>query len=417
MTVDRPLTYDEAEAAGLLDQIGTPLAEAIRDASPPRELVSPRRVEPSDHEANEVTTGAVVTTVADVDCEAVRWLWPARLPLGKVVVLDGDPGLGKSTLMLDIAARVSTGSPMPDGVSGELYRQPAGVVLLSAEDGIADTIRPRLEAAGADLERVHSFDAITELVEGEPVTRPPTIPGDTRDLMGVVRDTAAALVVVDPVMAFLGARLDAHKDTDVRRALHALSTMAERTGAVVVIVRHLNKAGGGHPLYRGGGSIGIIGAARAGLLVAPDPEDEGRRILAVTKSNLAPVPSALAYRLVTDERLDVARVAWEGATGHSAADLLSTDTEEERGAQREAVDILRHILEGGPMAANGVKRQAKEAGVAERTLERAKKKLNVQSERKGFGADGVWTWRLPGHSPPLDAYTANGDSRLPMADR
>lgn len=368
-------------------------------------------------EDQKPTTGAVVTTVADVESEAVRWLWPARLPLGKVVVLDGDPGLGKSTLMLDIAARVTTGSPMPDGGEGQLYRQPAGVVLLSAEDGVADTIRPRLEAAKADLARVHTFDAITEMIEDEAISRPPSIPGDVRDLQGVVRATGAALVVVDPVMAFLGARLDAHKDTDVRRALHALSTMAELTGCVVVIVRHLNKAGGGHPLYRGGGSIGIIGAARAGLLVAPDPEDEGRRILAVTKSNLAPMPPALAYRLVTDDVLDVARVAWEGSTAHTAADLLSTATEEERGAQREAVDILRHILEGGPMAANDVKRQAKAAGVAERTLERAKKSLNVVSDRKGFGADGVWTWRLPGHTSPLDAYTANGDTRLPMADR
>jgi len=251
--------------------------------------------------------------VADVDREQVRWLWPGRIPLGKVTVLDGDPGTGKSTLT--IAAKVTTGSPFPDGARPER----GDVILLNAEDDIGDTIRPRLEAAGADLARCWVLPDVQPEPDRPP--RPPELPADLDAVEGMVKDKQAALVVVDPLMAFLSGQVDSHRDQDIRRVLASLGYMAARTGAAVVIVRHMNK-GQGSALYRGSGSIGIIGAARAGLLVAPDPEDEDRRVLALTKSNLAKMPQALAYRLVDDERYSCARVVWDGVTSHTATDLL-----------------------------------------------------------------------------------------------
>jgi AAA domain len=329
--------------------------------------------------------------VADIAAEPIRWLWPGRLPLGKLAVLDGDPGVGKSTITLTIAAKVSTGSPFPDGSRPE----PADVVLLSAEDEIGDTIRPRLEAAGANLERCWVLPDVRP--EGEP-PRPPELPLDLDQLEGYVKDRGAALVVIDPLMAFLSGQVDAHRDQDVRRALASMAAMAARTGAAVLIVRHLNKTSGGNPLYRGGGSIGIVGAARAGLLAAPDPDDEHRRILAVTKSNLAAMPEALAYRLAPDEQYGVARVVWEGATTHTAADLLRVRPREDDGeapAREEAETVLREILADGPVPARRVKQLARDAGVAERTLDRARLALGATTRREGFGPGAQYLWALP----------------------
>jgi RecA-family ATPase len=160
--------------------------------------------------------------VAHVDREPVRWLWPGRIPLGKLTVLDGDPGVGKSTLTLTIAAKVTTGSPFPDGARPD----PADVILLSAEDDIGDTIRPRLEAAGADLERAWVLPDVQE--DGEP-PRPPELPADLDRLEALVKDQAAALVVIDPLMAFLAGAVDAHRDQDVRRVLARMAYMAART--------------------------------------------------------------------------------------------------------------------------------------------------------------------------------------------
>lgn len=252
--------------------------------------------------------------VADVKPERVEWLWQNRIPLGKVTVLDGDPGLGKSTLTLDLAARASRGSAMPVESAG---REPAGVVLLTGEDGIADTIRPRLEAAGADLKRIVVLTAVRD-AEGRP--QAPMLPNHVTALREATRRVGARLVVVDPLMAFLSGRVDSHRDQDVRGALRELAEMAESAGAAVVIVRHLNKTQGGHPIYRGGGSIGIIGAARAALLVAPNPKDESRRVLAVSKANLGPIPLSLAWRLVPVG--ETCAVSWEGASDCSAKDLL-----------------------------------------------------------------------------------------------
>ena len=333
-----------------------------------------------------------VVVLASVKPERVSWTWTGYIPAGKVTVQEGDPGLGKSTMTLDLAARISRGASMPDRTPGPAA---AGVVILSAEDGLADTIRPRLEAAGADLAKVVALTAI--LGDGE---RMPSLPIDLDEIEATVLEHDAAMVIIDPLMAYLAADVNSHRDQDIRRTLAPLSALAERTGAAVLVVRHLNK-GSGPALYRGGGSIGIIGAARAALLVAPDPEDETRRILAVSKSNLGALPPALAYRVEGDAATGAARIVWEGTTAHTAADLLATPVDDdERGARGDAADFLGELLAHGPVAATEVRRFGREAGISDRTLERAKRDLGVVSERDGFGPGSHVSWSLSAHTSP-----------------
>jgi AAA domain len=314
------------------------------------------------------------------------------LPVGKVVVFDGDPGLGKSTVTADLAARITVGKAMPDGSGGG---NPGAVVLASAEDGLADTIRPRLELAGADLDRVTVIEAL-ELPDGRTV--PLELPGDLEALEAAVRDVGAALVTVDPLMAFLAGTVNASRDQDVRRALHPVKEMAERTGAAVLVVRHLRKAATETAVQRGGGSIGIIGAARVGLMVARDPADADRRILAVTKSNVGPIPPSIAYRLLPDDALGVAAVAWEGPTDHRADDLLGGSAERPAPKRERAEQLLRELLADGPKLRSEIEEAAEDAGVGGRTMEAAKAALGVWSEQRpepGKRGPGSAWWRLP----------------------
>jgi hypothetical protein len=323
--------------------------------------------------------------LSEVEPELVQWLWQDRLPRGKLAVLEGDPGLGKSAVTLDVAARVSAGLELPDGEGCE----PAGVVLLSAEDGLADTIRPRLDAAGADTERIV---ALSTVAEGRTDERTICIPNDLHIVERAIGRVGAALVIADPLMAFLGEKTDAHKDQHIRRALAPTAALAERTGATILIVRHLNKAAGGNTLYRGGGSIGIIGAARSGLVVAKDPEDPERRILAANKHNLSSAAPSLVFSLETAPN-GAARVAWGGTSELSASDILKEPADsEQRSALFEAKGFLLTELADGPVAAERVKKDARGAGVSERTLKRAKRTLGVESKK---GGDGCWTWILP----------------------
>jgi len=351
-----------------------------------------------DEEVARPATAPTLVRVSDVEPEQVEWLWPGRLALGKICVLDGDPALGKSTVTLDIAARASTGLPMPDG---HQLPEAVAVILLSAEDGIADTIRPRLEAHGADLERVHVLDGVG------PWCRPWTT-GDTDALRQAIADTGAKLVIIDPLMAYLEA--NAHKDQEVRKELHPLARLADELGVAILVVRHLNKGSSGNALYRGGGSIGIIGAARSGLIVQADPDDETghRRVLAVSKCNLAEKAPSLAYHIETDELYGCGRVVWDGPSSHTADSLLVQPvSEEERSDQDEAAEFLRAYLAGGRRPAVEVKDAAQAEGIKEWTLNKAKQGLRVLSEREGFGPGSKVWWSL---SPSIDDIHAIDDS-------
>jgi hypothetical protein len=322
-----------------------------------------------------------------------------------LTVLDGDPGLGKSTLTLDLAARVSTGRAMPDGSAS---RSPVGVVLLSAEDDLARTIRPRLEAADADLDRV----ATVELRARDGGTRAPVITaGDLRLVEEAIRTVGAGLLVLDPLVAYLPDGIDTNRDHDVRRALAALSDLASRTDCAAMVVRHLRKSGAESPLYRGGGSIGITAAARAVFLLARDPDDPSgdRRVLAPLKTNLGPMPPSLALRLIVDPWRTHPRLAWEGVSVHDAQALLAVPVGgRHRSAVDEAEDVLRAILDDGPLPASEAERLAGDAGIADRTLDRARRRLGISPRKIGKPGDANqhWEWSLP----PKDA---TGDRRTP----
>jgi hypothetical protein len=269
------------------------------------------------------------------------------------------------------------------------------VVILSAEDGLADTIRPRFDAAGGDPSRVV---AVSTVPDEEGNERQLSIPGDLHVIEAAIDRVGAVLVVIDPLMAFLPGEVNSHRDQDVRRALAPLARLAERTGAAIVVVRHLNKATGGNALYRGGGSIGIVGAARSGLLIAKHPEDDGRRVLASIKCNLAPPAPSLVFSLSSAESGAV-WVEWKGESSLDAAALLSAPTDhEERSALSEAQEFLREALSDGPQPAAEVRQEADSAGIAKRTLDRARQSLGVVAEREGEAGKrggGKWLWRLP----------------------
>ncbi len=345
--------------------------------------------------AEEDAAAAELVRLSNVAAETVHWLWPGRIALGKLTLLAGDPGLGKSLLALDLAARVSTGREMPDAARGDLAG-PAGVVLLSAEDALADTIRPRLDAAGADCTRIVALQSVTERdADGQAVPRQATL-ADLEALRRAVRAVDAALVVIDPLVAYLPARVDAHRDQDVRRALAPLAALAAELGVAVLAIRHLNKNSSvTNATYRGGGSIAFTAAARSELLVAADPADPGRPVLAQVKCNLAAPPAALVYRIDTAPG-GAARLRWLGESALSANALLAAHArdEDDQPALAEALDVLRAILADGPVPAGEVARLARQAGVSERTLKRAKHALSVRSGRAGFGSAGGWRWTL-----------------------
>lgn len=406
--LDLPALPQGGDVSDWLTSGGTPerltgLADATRD------YVASEHPPPQD--TGEWTPK--ITLLSDVAPEQVRWLWPGYIPLGKLTVIDGDPGNGKSTVMCDIAARVSTGRAMPDGVASDLD-SPAGVVLLSAEDGPADTIRPRLDAAAADVARV----ALLECAVSGERERGITL-ADLDHIEAAIATVNAALVVVDPLMAFLGGETNSYRDQDMRAVLAPLARLADRTGAAIVVIRHFSKGQTANVLYRGGGSIGIIGAARVGLVIAPDPDepDSPRRVLAVAKSNLAIKPPAMAYRL-TQAANGVAYASWEGATHHTAAMLTGPQSDdEERNAQTDAASVLREILAGGALPADDVKAEGKRAGISERTLWRAKAKIGIRARKEGFGDGARWLWELPPDAPydrsvPKDAEVCQSN---PMA--
>ncbi len=345
-------------------------------------------------DVNGQHAAAVVLRMAEVKPEPVRWLWPGRFPLGRLSEVSGDPGLGKSTLLYDLAARVTRGDAMPDGSPGP---GPAGVLILSAEDDLASVIRPRLEAAGADLGRV----GVLRLRDADGELREPTL-ADLAELEWAGRELGALLVIVDPLMDYLPRDVDAHRDQDVRRPLAALRALAERLGAAVVIVRHLNKSQSESPLYRPGGSIGITATMRAGHLLAADPAG-GALVLAPTKSSLAPMPKPLRLRLVTDPGSTFARVSWEGECEHSAASLLAPPpTPEDRSAVEEADEFLRELLAAGPVLSREAESEAKSAGLKLATVRRARERLGIVPRKAGRpGEPGQhWTWALPEDAQP-----------------
>jgi putative DNA primase/helicase len=322
--------------------------------------------------------------VSDLRPEPVRWLWPGRLALGKLALLEGDPGLGKSLVTLDFCARLSRGRPLPDGSATP---GPANAVVLNAEDGAADTVRSRLAALGADLDRVFVPAALE--AGGESLR----LPSQLARLEEALNSTGARLAVIDPLLAFLDRSVAAGNDQSIRQALMPLAGLAARLDCAVLLVRHLNKRGGQHAVYRGGGAIGLLGACRSAWLVGRDPGHAGQCVLAQVKNNLAPPQASLAYR-VEEQGDGVACLSWLGASPWSAEQLLSGQPHGSAEAQARAFLLL--ALEGGPRPVREVRAEARRQGLPAGALRRASEELAVTSRRVTRGGRRESYWLLPG---------------------
>jgi putative DNA primase/helicase len=324
--------------------------------------------------------------LSDVRPEVVTWLWPGRVPWGKLTVLEGDPGVGKSTLALQIAAHVSSGRSLLPGTEA---LDPSTVLLLpSFEDGTADTVVPRLQAAGADCSRIHELRGVA--YSGAAHSTPLSLPNDVEVLRDEIQSRGARLVLIDSLTTSLSAGTDPYKDMDVRKALAPLARVAEETGAAVVVIRHFTKSGRGNAVTAGGGSVAISGVARVVLQVHKAPDDDSKRVLAVAKCNVAVVSPSLQFSL--DDAGTCARIRWEGESSHSADDLvaLRVPDDGEREVTEEASDWLRVTLGVSVLPRSEVIELAKRAGYRERTVQRAAKQIGVKHKRGGFGAPGLW---------------------------
>jgi len=318
-------------------------------------VASAQRWTPAVSPIGDGASSGSAVRLSDVQPEAVEWLWHGRIARGKLTLIDGDPGLGKSLLTLDVSARLTTGAAWPDGQPCPVQ---GSVLLLGAEDGLADTVRPRLDAAGADVHHVYALPVVGDAGN----ERQPSIPDDLASIEAHLAATGALMLVIDPLMAYLGGDVNSHRDQDVRRALAPLAAMADRLSVAVVVIRHLNKSSGGPAIYRGGGSIGLAGAARIVLAVGTDPEDETRRVLAPVKANLSAPSPSLAYRLV--ETPGAVRIEWLGASDVTASQLLAVPADEdERSALDAAADFLsERLADGQPVEVKPLLRDARDAG-------------------------------------------------------
>lgn len=362
---------------------------------------------PENISADEVlgTPRAVTRCIAEIPAETLAWLWPGRIPLGKLTILSGDPGLGKSLVTLAITTAVSRGAPWP---CGEGIAQVADAVLVSAEDDPADTIRPRLEAAGADLSRIHVLDAVEYTDENGVLHRRPWNFTDIEalDARLVELSEESRLLIVDPLSAYL-AGIDSHKNSDVRALLAPLAEMAARRRVAVLCVSHLNKSSG-PAMYRTSGSLAFVAAARAVYAVAKDQDDPSRRLVLPVKCNLAKDSTGLAYRIGSPSGVPV--VEWEPEpVTISAEEALTIQADgDERGEMQGAAEWLRELLAEGPMTRQAVQDECREAGFSWRTVQRAMHSAGVESHRGGFGEPAAWALRSRANGSPSKILGATG---------
>ena len=310
---------------------------------------------------------------SNIESVDVEWLWQDRIAIGKLSLLVGEPGLGKTFCSLDVAAKVSTGSPFADGA-----RPPLGdCAILTAEDGAGDTIRPRLDAAGADVARILHIDGVG--AEGDAAGFP-SLKDDLGALEQFLKDNPELrLIIIDPLAAYLGDKIDSHSNTQVRAVLGPLSELAERYRVALLGITHLAKSEA-KAINRVIGSIAFVAAARSCWLVAADSEDEDKRLFLPVKNNLARC-SGLSYSVVDG------RCQWDSEEVLISADDIGSEDDTPR---NEAKQWLLAKL-ATAMPAKWVWAQAKGDGIAERTLKRAKKELGVISDKLG----DAWVWRLP----------------------
>jgi hypothetical protein len=345
-------------------------------------------VEPaSAGQAVEGRPHLAVRSLYGIKPQSVEWLWRDRIPLGKLTIIAGLGDQGKSFITHSVGAVVSAGYCWP--LSND--RATVGdVVYLANEDGVEDTIVPRLTAAGADMKRVSVIEGVVRERGAEPDWV--RLDTDVRFLDDTLAERPECrLLVIDPITAYLG-EAESHKDADVRRVLGPLAQLAERRRVAVVAVHHWNKARGMSATLRGTGSAAFANLARSVLIAASDPRDSTRRVLAVAKMNLAEKPTSLAFRIGGDPPT----VNWIPGVPDISADALALTWGESGGggaAEDGAIEFLRGALADGPVLSKSLQADAQAEGLAKGALWAAKDRLGVRARKLGF--NGAWEWRLP----------------------
>ncbi len=347
--------------------------------------MAPRKAPTWDHaEKNPVSTTAApakalhTVCLADVEPEEIHWLWYPYIPAGKLTSIEGDPGLGKSWITCAIAKAVAGGERLP-GMREPL--PPQKVLIASAEDGLADTIVPRLQGMGANLENIYCIDGLFCLDKQ-----------GIRSLAVTMEKFAAAIVFIDPLVAYLGGRVDMHKANEVREVMEGLKTAAERSGTSIVTVRHLRKASSSKDIYRGMGSIDFTAACRSVLFV--EESKSGVSMIRHIKANYAAKGPAIAYELTPGEPIDGGNVwssgsfAWRGLVADIEQESVCTTSAH---ARERARDFLFDLLKKGRMRATAVQAAAEKADISMATLNRAKRGVAYSVRR-----DEEWYWTLVG---------------------
>lgn len=315
-----------------------------------------------------------------VEVEKIDWLLYPFIPFGKVTIVQGDPGEGKTTMVLQIIAKLTKGEAVLPSGSDEpaleaktVDLEPVNVIYQTAEDGLGNTIKPRLLSAGADCSRVMVIDdndqALTMM--------------DARLEEAIIK-TKARLVVLDPIQGFLGAAVDMHRANEIRPLMKRVAVLAEKYHCAIILIGHMNKNSNGKSSYRGLGSIDFQAAARSVLIVGRIKDEPEIRVVCHVKSSLAPEGKSIAFRLDKDTGFE-----WIGEYDISADDLLSGDN---RGQKiHEAKEFLKEILVSGSVAQTKVAEEAESRGIKKKTLWNAKKELEIESVKIG----NQWFWMLP----------------------
>lgn len=416
----------EAEFTGEFDRLAQ-WAAAVAELADPDEIRA-KVDRPKDQSAELDDSRPATVCLADVEPKRVEWLWKGWLPLGKLSLFEGESDVGKSTVTLSWASIVSTGARWPETVTADgqtmiSQHDPAGVVLVGVEDSNADTVVPRLIAAGADLRRVHS---LARPVDTEGNAKPFTIPDDINWLRRAIVEADAKLVVIDPISACLPENAKHGVDSSIRRILMSLVDLAEETGAAIVMIRHFNKSAGMSAKNRGGGSVAYTALVRSVLqanqLVMPT-ENGATHAIALAVGNLSKKLKSLTYTLEDaprlaalpspeDDGLGVAVVKYCGTTDLNADQLVGADGAKVSDARKtapmrdDAEEALREVLENGdPQEMKPTIAKVMDiTGCSQATVKNAAKALGILKERHyENGKVKYWTWRLPPSVLSMDA--------------
>ena len=312
--------------------------------------------------------------LSDVEPQEIDWLWEPLIPYSMVTILEGDPGISKSYLAMHIASQVSIGGILPGG--NRLIR--GRVLYLSAEDDAAFTIRPRIDTMRGDPKRIRFQSRYS-----------PFDDQGLRILRQEVNEHQPDLIVVDPLYAYVPSGSDMYKPNEIRALLSALGDIAVKSEAAMIVIRHLTKAKRDKAIYQGVGSIDVIGAARSALLVARHPDNDAQQVIAHVKHNISARGDSWIYEMATKGE-DLPILKWIGKSDLTADDLLNTPSGG-ASALEGAIEFLEEFLEEGPQPAAEVISAAESDGIARRTLDRAKRQLDISAKKTG----SIWTWSLP----------------------